>query len=187
VVYSTERPGPVKLVPLDESMVQDSSELGALPSFRARILPVLGTIPAMFGNAMATFVITSLANFATTPLPSKSTRRQAEKLLKDFIEGEKQQFGEQFDLFLNVYDVITIFEDVWNGRSGISGTVNQKLTLTRWVRDKPASMDNIVLMTKSEREAHLNLNTDQFINNYGENVVEFVENRLSKAKEWSTQ
>jgi hypothetical protein len=44
VVYSTEAPGDVKLLPLPEEEFQkgDVKELGVLEDFRVRILPVLG-------------------------------------------------------------------------------------------------------------------------------------------------
>ncbi|KAJ3327654.1 hypothetical protein HDU76_011378 [Blyttiomyces sp. JEL0837] len=53
VVYSTEKPS-VKLLPLDESKVAEADQYATLPTFRSRILPVLGTLPALFGLAMAT-------------------------------------------------------------------------------------------------------------------------------------
>lgn len=33
-----------------------------MPGFRVRIIPVLGTIPAIFGQVMASYVITQLAS-----------------------------------------------------------------------------------------------------------------------------
>ena len=37
------------------------AELGALENFRVRIMPVLGTMPALFGQAMAAYVLCALA------------------------------------------------------------------------------------------------------------------------------
>lgn len=34
-----------------------------VPGFRVRIIPVLGTIPAIFGQVMASYVLTQLAGF----------------------------------------------------------------------------------------------------------------------------
>jgi tRNA A37 threonylcarbamoyladenosine dehydratase len=42
VVYSTEVPGRVGLLPLEEEKVEKAQEYSALPDFRSRILPVLG-------------------------------------------------------------------------------------------------------------------------------------------------
>ncbi|KAK3365374.1 hypothetical protein B0H63DRAFT_542649 [Podospora didyma] len=53
VVYSTEKMGEGKaaLLPLPDEEFQKGSvgDLGPLPDFRVRILPVLGTMPAVFG------------------------------------------------------------------------------------------------------------------------------------------
>ena len=50
VVYSTEVPGDVKLLPLPEEEFQKGNvkELGVFDDFRVRILPVLGTFPSPF-------------------------------------------------------------------------------------------------------------------------------------------
>jgi tRNA A37 threonylcarbamoyladenosine dehydratase len=61
VVYSTEKMGEGKaaLLPLPEEEFQKGSvgDLGVLPDFRVRILPVLGTMPAVFGYTLANHVI----------------------------------------------------------------------------------------------------------------------------------
>jgi tRNA A37 threonylcarbamoyladenosine dehydratase len=82
-VYSSEAPR-VKLLPLPDAPVAAAESggapggggggggggapptrvcdaLGALPGFRVRVLPVLGTMPAMFGQAMAAAVLCALA------------------------------------------------------------------------------------------------------------------------------
>ncbi|OMH83708.1 tRNA threonylcarbamoyladenosine dehydratase [Zancudomyces culisetae] len=42
VVYSTEKPGKVQLLPLSESQEESAEEFAVLPDFRVRIVPVLG-------------------------------------------------------------------------------------------------------------------------------------------------
>lgn len=60
-VYSTERTGDGKaqLLPLSDEEFKKGSvgDLGPLPDFRVRILPVLGTMPAIFGLTVANHVI----------------------------------------------------------------------------------------------------------------------------------
>lgn len=69
-VYSTERPaeGKAQLLPLSEEEVKKGSvgDLGPLPDFRVRILPVLGTMPAIFGLTVANHVILQLTGMSTT-------------------------------------------------------------------------------------------------------------------------
>jgi tRNA threonylcarbamoyladenosine dehydratase len=71
VVYSTERTGEGKaeLLPLPEEEFQKGTvgDLGVLPNFRVRILPVLGTMPAVFGLTVANHIILSITG--SFPLP----------------------------------------------------------------------------------------------------------------------
>lgn len=68
-VYSTERTeagdGKAALLPLsDEQFAKGKDavrELGALPDFRVRILPVLGTMPAVFGYTLANHILLVLS------------------------------------------------------------------------------------------------------------------------------
>lgn len=63
-VFSTEQAGDGKaqLLPLPEDEFQKGpvGDLGVLPDFRVRILPVLGTMPAVFGYTVANHVILSI-------------------------------------------------------------------------------------------------------------------------------
>jgi tRNA A37 threonylcarbamoyladenosine dehydratase len=67
-VYSSE-PARVKLLPLlfDASAGEAPADFGALQGFRVRVLPVLGTMPAVFGQAMASFVLCELAGAPLAP------------------------------------------------------------------------------------------------------------------------
>lgn len=73
--YSTERPSTLgKLMPLPEEEFQKGAvhELSALEAFRVRILPVLGPLPCMFGQAAAAYVTAMLAgNVPLQPLGVK--------------------------------------------------------------------------------------------------------------------
>jgi len=58
-VFSTELPqAPIKR--------SDAADTAPLPGFRSGILPVLGPLPAMFGNALAVIVIEELAGWDTS-------------------------------------------------------------------------------------------------------------------------
>lgn len=78
VVYSTEKMGEGKavLLPVAEEEFQKGQvgDLGPLPDFRVRILPVLGTMPAVFGYTLANHIILKITGKSTTrpPPPPKS-------------------------------------------------------------------------------------------------------------------
>ena len=50
------------------AQLRGASEFGAVDNFRLRVLPVLGTLPAVFGMAMASFVLTGLAEQPFAPM-----------------------------------------------------------------------------------------------------------------------
>ncbi len=59
-IFSIEKSN-VQLLPLDDDQMNDPKEYGILDSFRIRIMPVLGTSPSIFGQAMASYVLCDLA------------------------------------------------------------------------------------------------------------------------------
>jgi hypothetical protein len=63
VVYSTEVPGEVKLLPLPDTEFESGniSHLQPFDDFRVRILPVLGPLPAIFGLNIATYILLDLS------------------------------------------------------------------------------------------------------------------------------
>lgn len=59
-VFSVEKPS-CNLVPLSDEQKAAPQDYGAVDYFRLRIMPVLGTSPAIFGQSMAAYVACSLA------------------------------------------------------------------------------------------------------------------------------
>ncbi|CBX97473.1 similar to ubiquitin-protein ligase molybdopterin-converting factor [Plenodomus lingam JN3] len=178
VVYSTERPGPGKaeLQPLSEEEVARGSvgELGVLADFRVRILPVLGTMPAIFGLAVANHVILSIADYPHEYLPSKSRDKMYDGIL-GALQGAEERLAralfieeaQGLKVPITQDDVGYLVEEVYSGRSIISG-LSTRLTLVRW--KKPTAnfvdertpgqkcsmltMKDLVLMTKEEATKH---------------------------------
>ncbi|RUP52172.1 ubiquitin-protein ligase molybdopterin-converting factor [Jimgerdemannia flammicorona] len=152
VAYSTEKPHHVKLLPLEDDKVPDADEYAPLQDFRVRILPVLGTIPSIFGMVLATHIILTLAGFPYDPLPIKLRDALYQRVHRDLHGREKSLYGNT-KIPLDKRDVGYIMDEMWHGHSAISGAT-EKLTLTRWDRALPLSHSNAVCMTKAEAQAH---------------------------------
>jgi tRNA A37 threonylcarbamoyladenosine dehydratase len=178
VVFSTERPGPGKaeLQPLSEEEFAKGNvgELGVLADFRVRILPVLGTMPAIFGLAVANHVILSIAGYPLEYLPSKSRDKMYDGIL-GALQGAEERLAralfiedaQGLKIPITQSDVGYLVEEVYNGRSIISG-LSTRLVLSRW--KKPATnfvdesipgqksstlkMNELILMTKEEAARH---------------------------------
>lgn len=180
VVYSTERPK-VSIMPLPVEPEDQPGELAALPNFRVRILPVLGALPAIFGSAMAAYVLCRLAGFEMEPLGIRNQKSIYQRIYRDLLASAP--------LCVELRDVAWLYEDVWSAKSAISGQAEQQqLTLQSWSATLPATLPhNLVLMTKPEAERHKELITsggpvkvDQY---YSADVLERIERRLLSVKE----
>lgn len=180
VVYSTEKPGPGKasLLPLPDEEFKKGSvgDLGVLPDFRVRILPVLGTMPAVFGYAVANFVILGISGYPLEYVPAKGREKMYDGILA-LLQGSEEKLarattpGEDaqgLKLGVSVNDVGYLVEEVWRGKSVVSG-VPTRLALVRWRKPREGStidrsvegqksskvlLRDLVCMTREEAVVH---------------------------------
>lgn len=205
VVYSTERPGPGKaeLQPLQQEELDKGNvrDLSVLADFRIRILPVLGTMPAIFGLSVANHVILAISRYPAAYLPSKSREKMYDGILGALQGGEERLArhitgspAQGLRIPVTADDVGFLVEEVWNARSALSG-LSTRLFLTRWrqpegdILDESTpgqkasrlSMGDLVCMTKEEVARHEKevLKGGRSCEDvYGEEVVQRVEGRL---------
>jgi hypothetical protein len=180
VVYSTEKPGSGKatLLPLPEDEFKKGAvgELAPMADFRVRILPVLGTMPAVFGYAAANYVICSITGYPLEVREGKGRDKMYDAILAQ-VQGSEEKVARQsmgwdaeqvkgLKLPLSVGDVGYVIEEVWRGRSAVSG-VPTRLALVRWRRPEGETvseiegqkaslvkLDQLVCMTKEEAQRH---------------------------------
>lgn len=178
VVYSTEKPGPGKaqLLPLpDEEFIKGQvNELSVLPDFRARILPVLGTMPAVFGCTVANFIVMEITGYPHELGGGKNRDKMYEAILNT-LQGQEERLARSTGANVNGLkvpvskdDVGYLVEEVYRGKSAVSG-VPTRLTLARWEApergympdedwegQKYARLDlrELVCMTKEEAAVH---------------------------------
>ncbi|KAK2460838.1 hypothetical protein APHAL10511_007308 [Amanita phalloides] len=159
VVYSTEVPGDVKLLPLPEKEFQKGNvkELGVFDDFRVRILPVIGPLPAIFGLNIASYICCDLGGKPIlNPLPVKNRRKLYERLLRDLLNRESKFTGLPLNkLPISEDDVGLIFEDIHVGRSVLlPHDVPSRPTLIRWDLSRPLTIENCVVMDYRDAEKH---------------------------------
>jgi tRNA A37 threonylcarbamoyladenosine dehydratase len=179
VVYSTEKPGPGKaqLLPLpDEEFAKGSvGDLGVLPDFRVRILPVLGTMPAVFGFTCANHVILQVTGYPCEYVPAKGREKMYDGILAQ-LQGSEEKIaraitpGEDaqgLKLAITSADVGYLVEEVYRGKSVLSG-VPTRLALVRWRKPVGSSIElgvegqksskvqlkELVCMTREEASVH---------------------------------
>ena len=191
VVYSTEVPGQVKLLPLDEAEFQRGAvkELQAFDDFRVRILPVLGPLPAIFGLHIATAIMLDLAGQPLTDaLAIKGRKKTYASLRANLSEREARLKGlkEQEVIPLSVDDIGFIFEDLYSGKSSFPpyGMI-AKPQICRWDPKRPLTEDNVVVLSPGDAKLHESecLKSGRSVKEvWGEEKVGAVERRLAEAR-----
>ncbi|KAF1905293.1 tRNA threonylcarbamoyladenosine dehydratase [Saccharomyces cerevisiae] len=157
VVFSAEKPDPkkAKLLPLPDEEYERGKvdELSALKDFRVRILPVLGTMPSLFGLTITTWILSNISDKPLEPVEGKNRIKVYDGIYQS-LAGQMSRVGipsQRFPLALK--DVSYLVEEVFKGKSPISG-ISTRLTLTKWDPSKPISLQNVVVLTKNEQKVH---------------------------------
>lgn len=183
-VFSTEKTGEGKaeLLPLPEDEFQKGSvgDLGVLPEFRVRILPVLGTMPAVFGYTVANHVILSVTGYPLDYVPAKGREKMYDSILAA-LQGSEEKIlrhaagGDPnapvgLKVPVTVGDIAFLAEEVYKGRSAVTGLAT-RLNLIRWRRPEGSTLvqigdgahqqkssnvklGDLVCMTKEEATRH---------------------------------
>jgi len=152
-VFSSE-PAVRSLLPLADAQAENPDDFGLLAGFRLRVIPVLGTMPALFGQAIAGHALCQLGRLpiaeplpaprVSTTMAAKLVNRLRARLTKVFkVKGN----APEMDLIHNG-SVEHLYQVVWEGRDAVGSLpegAKAKLVMTRWDRERPAALDNIVL------------------------------------------
>eukprot|EP00968_Pinguiococcus_pyrenoidosus_P013850 scaffold1254_cov251-Pinguiococcus_pyrenoidosus.AAC.8 len=190
-VYSCEKTKR-GLLPLTEEQKQAPKEFGTVENFRLRVVPVLGTMPAIMGQAMASYVLSELGlrPFEPVAVEGALSMNVKNKLLSSLTNQESRVFygGDRNQCVKNIgignSDVEYLVSEVWRGKSPISGTkfiARTTFTLMRWRRDGPCDASNIILCTVREAEDYnrgldANLSPEEI---FGAELVSFIDARLA--------
>lgn len=212
VVYSTEKPGlgKAQLLPLpDEEFIKGQvNELSVLPDFRARILPVLGTMPAVFGCTAANFIVMEITDYPHEIGGGKNRDKMYEAILNT-LQGQEERLARSTGADVNGLkvpvtkdDVGYLVEEVYRGKSVISG-VPTRLTLARWKvpergytpdedwegqKHVKLDLSELVCMTKEEAAVHQRevlLGGRAHEGLYSTNVISLVQRRQEEEAYYS--
>ncbi|XP_052197432.1 tRNA threonylcarbamoyladenosine dehydratase isoform X1 [Diospyros lotus] len=166
VIFSLEKPK-VKLLPFKgpSGEEENPSDYQIVPGFRVRIIPVLGTIPAIFGQVMASYVVTQLAGLEVQTEPVVNFDMDHYHVLHQrLIEHEELLYGTPMQVQVDVEEVMYIVKELWHGRSARDESTKDvgrvmwrsinDLMLVRWDQTKPASVSNIILLRFKEADEH---------------------------------
>ncbi|XP_017242800.2 tRNA threonylcarbamoyladenosine dehydratase 2 isoform X1 [Daucus carota subsp. sativus] len=166
VVFSLEKPK-AKLLPFKGPSGDEEKPLDyqIVPGFRVRIIPVLGTIPAIFGQVMASYVLTQLAELQVQTEPVVNFDMHHYQVLHQrLIEHEELLYGTSMQVQVDVEEVRYIAKELWHGHSAKDESIKDfgramwrsvnDLMLVRWDQAKPASVSNLILLRFKEADEH---------------------------------
>ncbi|WWC96509.1 hypothetical protein V866_003377 [Kwoniella sp. B9012] len=191
VVYSTEVPSEIKLLPLPEEEFQRGAvkELQAFDDFRVRILPVLGPLPAIFGLNIATYILLDLAGKTLEDYAEiKNRKKLYQSLEKSLMKFEKDLRGlrEMERIPINSDDIGFVFDDLYSGRSSIPPyEILSKPSVIRWDNHKPLDVDNLVVMGPKENKRHQELiwkEGKSLEDVYGKETVDRISRKSAQAR-----
>mmetsp|Transcript_2347 Transcript_2347/g.3470 ORF Transcript_2347/g.3470 Transcript_2347/m.3470 type:complete len:334 (+) Transcript_2347:444-1445(+) len=154
-VYSSELPR-CRLLPLSKEQEAEPHEFGVVDNFRVRVMPVLGTTPALMGQAMAAHVLCNLAGKPFEPLAApRITSSVKHKMYQHLRNREQRVFGTK-DLSCLDGDLVEhMVTQVWRSRCAVTGRRiggTQLLALTRWEKEKGLLPNNLVLLSPKEAD-----------------------------------
>lgn len=191
VVFSAEKPDPrkAKLLPLPDEEYEKGSvgELSALKDFRVRILPVLGTMPGIFGLTIATWILTKVSGYPMDPIEGKNRIKVYDGIYQS-LAGQMTRIGMPDQRVpISVFEISYILEEVFRGKSPVSG-YSSRLTLSKWDPSKPVSLQNVIILTKEEQKEHERrvLNGGEKIEDvYSPEVLKLIEKRFQEEQYYS--
>ncbi|KAH9622083.1 hypothetical protein KSS87_005271 [Heliosperma pusillum] len=172
VVFSLEKPK-VKLLPFKglSGEEENPSDYQVVPGFRVRIIPVLGSVPAIFGQIMASYVVTKLGGLQVENEPVVSFDMEHYRILHQrLIEHEELVYGTANEVQVDVEEVMYVTKELWRGRSAKDQSIKDvgramwrsinELMLVRWDCTKPASVSNLILVKFDEVDEHESMTLD---------------------------
>ena len=178
VVYSSEKVVAGLACMTDEQRDGGMENFGAVDGMRVRVLPVLGTMPAIMGQALAALALCELGGKPFTPVGAERVGRNVrhrlyqhlkvrEKRLEDRLRSKVTPPPSSSDptiddeddrtlvdgtyvgpLMIDPDDVEYLMVELWKNQCALSGErLGTSLELYRWDMSRPATPNNLVLMS----------------------------------------
>jgi len=90
ILYSSEKVT-AELAPLTKEQKAEPKEFGAVDNMRLRVLPVLGTMPAIMGQAIASYVLCDLGGKMFSPTAAERLGKQVRHRMLQHIKSREEK------------------------------------------------------------------------------------------------
>ncbi|CAJ1962453.1 unnamed protein product [Cylindrotheca closterium] len=195
VIYSSEKVV-VKLADLTEEQKEqgDKSQFGNVDGMRIRVLPVLGPLPAIMGQSLASIAMCELGKKPIhQPVTGERVGRNVRNKMFQHITRREQQIEDNTipGVWASYTGKIQIGPDdidyllgMWRNRCGVTGArLGTVLQLARWDLTKPATTDNLVIMSTHALKAY----DEEGRGSIPHEVQKRIELRLAEARDVNSE
>lgn len=167
VVYSSEKTV-VQLADFtEEQKAEGVHQYGAVDGMRIRIIPVLGTMPAIMGQTLASIALCNIAMKPFSPVTGERIGRNVRNRILQHLKRREQKIQKRLEEEANVtaspqarmisgnwvgppqvdFDDVEYMLEVWRNRCAVTGDrLGTVLELVRWDPSRPSTCQNLVLM-----------------------------------------
>ena len=166
IIYSSEK-SVAKLADLTDEQKQqgDKSQFGAVDGMRIRVLPVLGPLPAIMGQSLAAMTLCELGQKPILrPVTGERIGRTVRHRKFQHLKRREEQISKGEILVpegshkgapdIDIDDVEYIM-GIWRNCCAVTGArLGTVLELARWDLTRPATPDNLVLMSSHALTAY---------------------------------
>eukprot|EP01034_Spumella_vulgaris_P037752 gene37752-46582_t len=154
-VFSAEKPK-AGLLELDEEQMAAPQDYGAVDYIRLRVMPVLGTSPSIFGQAMASYILCKLGDkMYESEVCERMSKNLKHKVFNSLKKNEVARFATDREINMDEDDVEFVVQEIWRSRCATTGLRfggHVCLALTRWDATKPPTPDNLVMLMQKEAD-----------------------------------
>lgn len=176
IVYSSEKPV-VKLADLTQEQIDEGPEtFGAVDNMRVRILPVLGTMPAVMGQTLAAYALCEVGKKPFEPVPAERLSKQVRHKYYQHFRNREEAIGKKYlkDVKWASLESGVVIDGVWVGPLGIESEdvdylleiwryrcvltgdkLGKTLLFARWDESEPSTADNIILVSAAGLKQYL--------------------------------
>ena len=140
-----------ELLPLEKHQEQAPDSYRVFDNYRLRIIPVLGTMPAILGMTIASYVLCDLAGEPYQPHDTDYIKSSAiNKLYNELLTEERRRGTDLKNLAIDMEEVSILAKAVFKWQSVLSLRKESNQRLSRWDVSKPVAIDNLALFGKQE-------------------------------------
>ncbi|KAL4485467.1 hypothetical protein ABPG72_008335 [Tetrahymena utriculariae] len=154
VVLSVER-SERELLPLKEHQESNPDEYKVFSNYRLRIVPVLGTMPALVAYSLSSYVLCDLAGQLYKPFLIDEVKQANYAKLFNNLQQEARKIGISYeDLEFDMEDIYIVAREIYDWKEVVTDKKACGGLVVRWNPEQPFKPENFVLLNFQDAKKH---------------------------------